>query len=138
MSRGKSLLVIIWIVAAAALLNRPAHAHRSWEDGQDTETWVQQQCCGLADAHWFWPEEVRETEVCYIVEDFPVNNHCIPKDPPECRFYLEASADWLRYGCRDRINQHGARYWFFWTDNPKGSERDMNPTIYCVFYPVGT
>ena len=114
-----------------------ATGHRAWEDGRAVEADISQACCGLADAHWFRPSEITETETAWIVPGFPSEGNRIPKDPHVCGGFKEDSAEFLGRGCRERLNKHGSLYWFFWTDNPQGNASTIeHPTVYCIFKPV--
>jgi hypothetical protein len=72
--------------------------------------WVQRQCCGPEDVHWYKPEAVKITPQGYVLPDYP---EPVPMDKA-----LPAPAN-------------DGLYWAFFKRLPNGSVT----IVYCFFIP---
>ena len=136
--REKVAKAILACIFSIGLINQ-AFSHRAWDDGTPVEGWIKEACCGVADLHWFTPDQVKQDSRCWYVDPpFPDNGGCIPRDKPECLEVEENGLRFIQMECKEHQTQHGGLYWFFWTDNPKNNPAVIaHPTVYCVFYPMG-
>jgi hypothetical protein len=93
---------------AICLATTPALAHNSWTNGGPIPTWVQTQCCGVADAHHLQYSAVHPGPDGYHIDGIKT---IIP--------YTKA------------LPSQDGSYWGFW--NPVG---EPEPSIFCFFAPV--
>ena len=59
---GMNCLLIA--LATALTLFQTAHAHDSWDNGEQVPVWVKTVCCGPNDVHHLRPEQVRRNAAC--------------------------------------------------------------------------
>jgi hypothetical protein len=52
-------------LGATLALAAPASAHDYWADGKPIPNWVKASCCGAADAHHLWPDQVHRVSDDY-------------------------------------------------------------------------